>query len=84
MHAAPVRAARHAAPRNHVRTYILAALAAFLAAALVTALGTGLVTIDHTHGTYGVSIGSDSRYCSLELNTDPHGGGIDLWCQRAG
>ena len=66
----------------------LAVLACALAAlltvlALLSAIPGG-VHIDHAHGTYGLSVGTDSRYCSLELNTGAHGGGIDAWCQTAG
>jgi hypothetical protein len=45
---------------------------------------TTLIHVDHVRGTYGVSIGTDTRYCSFELSHDPHGGGIDFWCQTAG
>jgi hypothetical protein len=56
--------AQHARPRGHLRAYILAA---FLAAALATAIGTGLVTIDRLPGVTGVSIGTDTSYCSVDL-----------------
>jgi hypothetical protein len=59
--------ARHARPRGHLRAYILAGLAALLAAALITALGTGLVTFDRLPGVTGVSIGTDTSYCSVDL-----------------
>ena len=59
--------ARHARPRGHLRTYVLAAVAAFLAAALATAIGTRLVTFDHLPGLAGVNIGTNTSYCSLDL-----------------
>jgi hypothetical protein len=62
-----MHAARHARPRSRLRAYILAGLAAFLAAVLATALATGLVTIDRLPGVTGVSVGTDTGYCSLDL-----------------
>ena len=32
---------------------------------------------------HGVSIGTDTHYCSIELNHDEHGGGLDFWCEVA-
>lgn len=53
--------------------------------ALVAALlATHVMSIDNIHGTHGVSIGGNNQYCSIELNTDAHGGGLDFWCQNAG
>jgi hypothetical protein len=42
----------------------------------------GLVHVDHVGGTYGLSAGTDTSYCSIEINRDAHGGGVDFWCQR--
>lgn len=65
-------------------------LAAWCALALVTApLAASMVHVDHVAGhgllasTYGVSVGTDTLYCSLELNTGTGGAGIDAWCQHA-
>jgi hypothetical protein len=62
-----MHAARHARSRGHLRAYILAGLAAFLAAVLATATLTGLVTVDRLPGVTGVSVGTDTSYCSLDL-----------------
>lgn len=32
-----------------------------------TLFGTGIATIDNYHGTYGVSIGTNSVYCSVDV-----------------
>jgi hypothetical protein len=48
----------------------VAALAAILVL-LGIGLVTGLVTVDHWYGTYGVSIGTDTHYCSFELGLWP-------------
>jgi hypothetical protein len=76
---------KHRAPARHNVTR--AALAAFALCAVIAAgaLALGLLHIDHTGGTYGVSAGTDTAYCSVEMNApgghNGHGGGIDLWCQ---
>jgi hypothetical protein len=62
-----MHAARHARPRGHLRAYILAGLAALLAGALATAIGTGLVTFDRLPGVTGISVGTDTRSCSVDL-----------------
>lgn len=55
------------------------------AVALVAALlATHVMTIDSMPGVHGISIGNDTHYCSIELNTGQHGGGLDIWCQSAG
>ena len=70
------------------RARITIAAVALAALALVGALASGLAHIDRTRGTYGLSIGSNTRYCSLELNVPishgAHGGGLDEWCQAGG
>jgi hypothetical protein len=43
------------------RTILIALLAA------VTLLGAPFVHIDHYYGSYGVSIGSDTHYCSVDF-----------------
>ena len=66
-------------------TCALAALAGVLLAA-----SAGLVHFDHVRGagltatTYGVSAGTDARYCSLEISGQAAGAGIDIWCQLGG
>lgn len=83
MTAHPAR--RRPAP-SRARELALAALALY-ALAVILALASGLVHIDHTGGTYGVSVGSDTRYCSIELNVPGNhvqGGGLDAWCQSGG
>jgi hypothetical protein len=49
----------------------LAALAATAAVVLAALLATGLARVDHYAGAYGVSVGTDSAYCSLEVTSWP-------------
>jgi hypothetical protein len=50
---------------------------------VATLLATQVMNIDSMPGVHGISIGSDTHYCSIELNTGSHGGGLDFWCQTA-
>jgi hypothetical protein len=61
---------RHAAPRNirPVRRIMGAILAALALTAIAVLLLTPVrVHLDHYAGTYGVSAGTDTSYCSLEV-----------------
>jgi hypothetical protein len=49
--------------RRELRTVAIVAVALAL---IIIALTTGLLTIDHFDGVYGVSIGSNNYYCSIE------------------
>ena len=67
-----------------LRLLSLADAAGIIALTLAVILASHVIMFDHTHSTYGVSIGTATRYCSLELNVPghgAHGGGLDEWCQ---
>jgi hypothetical protein len=49
--------------RRELRTVAIVAVAVAL---VIIALTTGLLTIDHFGGTYGVSIGTNNYYMSIE------------------
>jgi hypothetical protein len=50
----------------------LGAVAAVAAVVLAALLATGLARADHFGGAYGLTAGTSSRYCSLELSPAPH------------
>ena len=47
-------------------------VAAAAAVVLAVLLVTGLARVDHFGGAYGLSAGTDTRYCSLEFTPAPH------------
>lgn len=73
--------ARHARPRGHRRAYVLTAITSAILAMIITSMAVHLITFDHWFGAYGVSVGTDTHYCSADLITENRT--LALSCEHA-